>query len=139
MYVKNNKSYIVLIVHLNTASPLVPPLNDDLYTIESSKDFEQAITFTIFFDDIFSRENRVDSYCVSSQSSSCPNDSCVSPSHNYSCDGLIAGGDYNFTVRAVNCGNQEGDETEQLSISPRGMCWSYVVRNHLHIKSLLIT
>ena len=82
---------------------------------------EQAVQLTLNFDDTFSDDNRIESYCVRTQSNVCPNDSCVPPNSSYVCDGLMAGGDYNFTVRAVNCGFQEGEETDLLTISPRGM------------------
>ena len=35
--------------------------------------------------------------------------------------GLIAGYEYNITVRGVNCGSQEGRESEPLTITPQGM------------------
>ena len=104
------------------AFPSVPPITDNLFAIESSVSFEQSVKLTLNFDDTFSEDNRLDTYCIRSQSNVCPNDSCVSPNSSYVCDGLVAGGDYNFTVRAVNCEFQEGEESEQLTVSPRGRC-----------------
>jgi len=39
------------------------------------------------------------------------------------CDltGFRAGYEYNITVRDVNCGSQEGTESEPLTITPQGM------------------
>ena len=34
--------------------------------------------------------------------------------------GFMAGYEYNITVRGVNCGSQEGSESEPLAIRPRG-------------------
>ena len=35
--------------------------------------------------------------------------------------GFMAGYEYNITVRGVNCGSQEGRESEPLTITPQGM------------------
>ena len=35
--------------------------------------------------------------------------------------GFKAGYEYNITVRGVNCGSQEGNESEPLIITPQGM------------------
>ena len=35
--------------------------------------------------------------------------------------GFTAGYEYNITVRGVNCGSQEGSESEPLTIRPQGM------------------
>jgi len=35
--------------------------------------------------------------------------------------GFQAGYKYNITVRGVNCGSQEGSESEPLTITPEGM------------------
>ena len=35
--------------------------------------------------------------------------------------GFMAGYEYNITVRGVNCGSQEGRESEPLTIRPQGM------------------
>ena len=43
----------------------------------------------------------------------------------YELTGFIIGHEYNITVRGVNCGSQEGDESEPLTTRPQGMCtWS---------------
>ena len=36
--------------------------------------------------------------------------------------GFIAGYEYNITVRGVNCGSQEGRESEPLIVRPQGKC-----------------
>ena len=38
----------------------------------------------------------------------------------YELTGFQADYEYNITVRGVNCGNQEGDESEPLTITPQG-------------------
>ena len=103
---------------LYTASPPVPPINMNAMEIKSR--VSNSVEITIIFDTAFSRDNNVESYCIRSQGGACPNDSCVSPNNNYSCDGLEAGGEYIFTIRAINCGNQNGEETEVFSVTPRG-------------------
>ena len=35
-------------------------------------------------------------------------------------NGFMAGYEYNITVRAVNCGTQEGRESDSLTIKPQG-------------------
>ena len=35
--------------------------------------------------------------------------------------GFVADYEYNITVRGVNCGSQEGSESEPLTIKPQGM------------------
>ena len=35
--------------------------------------------------------------------------------------GFMAGYEYNITVRGVNCGSQEGSESEPLTVRPQGM------------------
>ena len=40
----------------------------------------------------------------------------------YELTGFMEGQDYNITVHGVNCGSQEGDESEPLTIRPQGMC-----------------
>ena len=35
--------------------------------------------------------------------------------------GFMADYEYNITVRGVNCGNQEGNESEPLTITPQGL------------------
>ena len=45
----------------------------------------------------------------------------------YELTGFIIDYEYNITVRGVNCGSQEGGESEPLTITPQGMCtldWS---------------
>ena len=37
--------------------------------------------------------------------------------------GFMAGYGYNITVRGVNCGSQEGKESEPLTITPQGIIW----------------
>ena len=39
----------------------------------------------------------------------------------YELTGFMTGYEYNITVRGVNCGNLEGNESEPLSITPQGM------------------
>ena len=40
----------------------------------------------------------------------------------YELTGFIVGHEYNITVHGVNCGGQEGVESEPLTITPQGMC-----------------
>ena len=36
--------------------------------------------------------------------------------------GFVVGHEYNITLYGVNCGSQEGIESEPLTIAPQGMC-----------------
>ena len=38
----------------------------------------------------------------------------------YTLTGFMADYEYNISVRGVNCGNQEGNESEPLIITPKG-------------------
>ena len=60
----------------------------------------------------FTSQYDVERYRVSvnPDPSSCSSDQ-VSPSEDYSCSGLVLGTRYTFTVSAINCGDQEGEET----------------------------
>ena len=60
----------------------------------------------------FTSQYNVERYHVSvnPDPSSCSSDQ-VSPSEDYSCSGLVLGTRYTFTVSAINCGDQEGEET----------------------------
>ena len=40
----------------------------------------------------------------------------------YELTGFIVGHEYNITLHGVNCGSQEGGESEPLTIAPQGMC-----------------
>ena len=97
---------------------MVPLLNINTFEIESSDD--NSVRLTINFDAAFTRDNVIDTYCVMSVGGVCPDYSCVSPNSSYACEGLEAGGEYNFTVRTVNCGTQESNDTEVLTVIPRG-------------------
>ena len=75
----------------------------------------------ITFNASFYEDNRVERYCLHSLNTACPKDSCIPAGGGYyTCDGLEAGVEYNFTVRAVNCGNQESTETDVIIIAPQG-------------------
>jgi len=53
-----------------------------------------------------------------------PSDPCGSPvtstSNQYQCSGLRMDEVYDFTVRAVNCENQEGPESGTITVTPQG-------------------
>jgi len=53
-----------------------------------------------------------------------PTDPCGSPvtntSNQYQCSGLRMDEVYGFTVRAVNCNNQEGPESGTITVTPQG-------------------
>ena len=40
----------------------------------------------------------------------------------YELTGFMTGYEYSITVRGVNCGNQEGNESEPLTIKTQGVC-----------------
>ena len=42
-------------------------------------------------------------------------------SANVTITGFMRGYEYNITVRGVNCGSQEGNESEPLIITPQGL------------------
>ena len=44
----------------------------------------------------------------------------------YELTGFMAGYQYNITIRGVNCGSQEGSESEPLTITPQG------IAQHMH-------
>ena len=40
----------------------------------------------------------------------------------YELTGFMTGYEYHITVRGVNCGSQEGDESEPLTVKTQGVC-----------------
>ena len=107
--------------HIFAAPPPQPPSNS--IQVESSSGNsvnDSSVRLMITFDTSFSEENRIERYCLRSLNTACPKDSCIPAGGGYyTCDGLEAGVEYNFTVRAVNCGNQESNETEVIIIAPQ--------------------
>ena len=73
-----------------------------------------TFTWTVPFDG----GESIDRYQVTSSTVPCGNS--VNGSNQYHCSGLRAGQVYAFTVRAVNCGNQEGPESENITVTPQG-------------------
>lgn len=109
--------HIVLLILISTAPPPQPP--NSLH-INSSSNATNSVMLMINFDTSFSTDNTVEKYCIRSQSSrGVPGDTCVPVGSNYTSDELEAGGEYNFTVRAVNCVDQESNETEVITITPQ--------------------
>ena len=75
------------------------------------------MTLTLTWDETFTTTRAVQMYCV--RSDLCP-EQCVESDTPFSCPGLVAGGEYMFWVRAVNCGDQEGEESRPLVVRPQG-------------------
>ena len=112
-------------IHYNyTIFSAVPP-PEPLFTMNNflleNSNINNTVRLTIKFDAAFSMEHRVDTYCIRSQNRACPNDSCVPTDSNYTCDGLEIGREHNFTVRAVNCQNQESEESAVITITPQSI------------------
>ena len=67
--------------------------------------------------------DNIDQYCItSSPEYPSARSVCVTPdvrTHQYE---VQQGTEYNFTILAVNCGNQNGTETAPISVFPQGMC-----------------
>ena len=108
----------MFLILISAAPPPQPPNN--LKIERSSGNSVNSVRLTITFDPSFSVDNRVERYSILSQNAACPNNSNVPAGGGYyTCDGLEAGVEYNFMVRAVNCGNQESNETEIITITPQ--------------------
>ena len=75
------------------------------------------MTLTLIWDETFTTTHSAQMYCV--RSDLCP-EQCVEPDTPFSCPGLVARGEYMFWVRAVNCGDQEGEESQPLVVRPQG-------------------
>lgn len=97
------------------AVPPPPPLN---INIESS--VSNSVKLNINFDSAFSRDNEIETYCITHTSQSGTSESCLTPNSTYISDGLKAGGEYNFTITTINCGSQNGEDTEVFTVTPRG-------------------
>ena len=67
-------------------------------------------------------DDSIDQYCItSSPEYPSARSVCVTPdvqTHQYE---VQQGLEYNFTILAVNCGNQNGTETAPISVFPQGM------------------
>ena len=114
-----------MIVLPSSAPPPQPP--NTLRIDRSSSSSNNSVRLTMNFDPSFSEENKVEKYCIRSQNQACPNDSCVTAGGSYTCDGLETGVEYNFTVRAINCRDQESSETEVITVTPQSKL-SFIVQ-----------
>ena len=52
--------------------------------------------------------------------------------------GLQAGYEYNITVLGVNCGSQEGNESELLIIRPQGDIYNAIIAKRLSARLLIL-
>ena len=91
-------------VTLRRTTPPPPPTNCSLLPSPGGAEI------SLQWSPSFTSQYAVERYRVSvnSDPSSCSSDQ-VSPSEDYSCSGLDLGTHYNFTVSAINCGDQEGE------------------------------
>ena len=94
--------------YTHTAAPPAPLFSEFSYTF-SLRDGELSLNLT--WDETFTTTHAVQMYRV--RSDLCP-EQCVETDTPFSCPGLVAGGEYMFWVRAVNCGDQEGEESQPL-------------------------
>ena len=97
------------------AAPPAPLFSEFSYSFSSLRDGE--VTLNLTWDETFTTTRAVQMYCV--RSDLCP-EQCVEPDTPFSCPGLVAGEEYMFWVRAVNCGDQEGEESQPLVARPQG-------------------
>ena len=100
---------------LRVAAPPAP-----LFTHTFSSGLRDGeVTLTLTWHETFTITHAVQMYCV--RSDLCP-EQCVEPDTPFSCLGLVAGGEYMFWVRAVNCGDQEGEESQSLKVALTCTC-----------------
>ncbi len=94
-------------LHSISFSVLSPPPNVSCILLSSPGAAEVSLSWS----PSFTSQHAVERYrvSVSPNPSSCSCDQ-VSPSEDYSCSGLVPGQMYNFTVSAINCGGQEGED-----------------------------
>ena len=128
---------VVIAVKSNLTSSCVftaaPPAPLFSHTFSSPRDGEVSLTLT--WDETFTTTHAVQMYCV--RSYLCP-EQCVEPDTPFSCPDLVAGGEYMFWVRAVNCGDQEGEEIQPLVVRPQGkrskFTYNSITSCHRHIQ-----
>jgi hypothetical protein len=94
-----------------------PPRSTDICSLSTSTGggFDILLQWSPFFNSRY----RVDRYrvTVTPDPSNCSSDH-VSISENYNCSGLDSRMNYNITIIAVNCGDQEG-ETSTFAVEPQ--------------------
>ena len=102
-----------------------PPSVPTLSCVDLSKDVSGAVNVTVSW--TLSGGDSADFYLIniSTNATQTPyggllNITTASVTQ-YELTGFIAGYEYNITVRGVNCGSQEGTESEPLPITPQGM------------------
>ena len=102
--------------------PLVPTLS----CVDLSEDFSGAVNVTVNW--TLSGGDSADFYLINitTNASKTPYDGLLNITNasvtQYKLTDFIVGLEYNITVRGVNCGSQEGDESEPLIITPQGIC-----------------
>jgi len=78
--------------------------------------------------------DNIDQYCItSSPEYPSAHSVCVTPdvqTHQYE---VQQGLEYNLTILAVNCGNQNGTETPPISVFPQGICVCMYVCMYVHV------
>ena len=97
---------------LNIAPPPLP-----VFTCSLADDGGNV---TFFWDNSYNSDNVVDHYCLNSTTCS---SSGILPSALFVCNELQIGQRYTFSLRAVNCGDQEGS-TEIVVIDLQGIMYS---------------
>ena len=104
------------------ALPLVPTLS----CVDLSEDFSGAVNVTVNW--TLSGGDSADFYLISitTNASKTPYDGLLNVTNasvtQYKLTDFIIPHEYNITVRGVNCGSQEGGESEPLIITPQGIC-----------------
>lgn len=81
------------------------------------------LTLTLHWNDSFTQKFEVDEYCVMDRDHVCQSETtCLTPNKDYECNGLEAGKEYMFFIRAKNCLNKTtiGENLTTIVISPRG-------------------
>ena len=116
----------VLISYLDHSLFLGLPPVPTLSCVDLSEDFSGAMNVTVRW--TLSGGDTADFYLISitTNSSQIPYGGLLNITNasvtQHELTGFIVGHEYNITVRGVNCRNQEGGESEPLTITPQGMC-----------------
>ena len=114
--------YLRLYCLLSSGRPPVPILS----CVNLSEDVSGAVNVTVSW--TLSGRDRTDFYLINitTNALNAPYGRLVNITNTsvtqYELTGFIVGHEYNITVHGVNCGSQEGVESEPLTIASQGMC-----------------
>ena len=88
-----------------------------MFTTNFTRGQSSPLNLNFYWNESFTRAHAVEMYCISSDGVDCS--TCVSPNTTFVCPQIMQGQATSFSVRAVNCGSQQG-ESVNFTVNPQG-------------------